>query len=39
LWRQLLAGPRIAPAFVDLCAPDLPAAETAFEAALALAEA
>ena len=39
LWREFLAGARIVPAFVDLAAPDAPAAEAAIDAALAAAEA
>ena len=37
-WRDVLAGPRIAPAFVHLAGGDLPAAEAALDAALARAE-
>jgi len=37
-WRDVLAGPRVTPAFVDLAAPDLPAAEAALDAALTTAE-
>jgi len=39
IWRDVLAGPRIAPVFVDLARPDLPAAEAGLDAALATAEA
>jgi hypothetical protein len=39
LWRDLLAFSRVVPAFVDLAAPDVPAAEAAIDAALAAAEA
>ncbi len=39
LWRDLLSAARIVPAFVDLAAPDVPAAEAAIDAALAAAEA
>jgi hypothetical protein len=39
LWRDLLSAARVVPAFVDLAAPDVPAAEAAIDAALAAAEA
>ena len=35
LWRELFAGERIVPIFVNLAAPDLASAETAIDAALA----
>ena len=38
IWRDVLARPGIAPAFIDLAAADLPAAEAALDAALAMAE-